>query len=811
MNKSAQMLAAAIGFTFCLLGASQSAAMELPPVVRGSGTVILAPDEGSLTMTFSKRDLNIYDGADIMTVSVRDPLGEEVISVTLPDDGDTGKGPHAKTLQQETRTIESTRPGLYRVVFSGGDYMFGMSADCDRYVVKAGMMFNDSNTAGQVYFAPPEGAFEVKAAALHNPGVQAITLHDASGTVLKQYDLQEPGEDVQFDAGEDTGDRGGLWHFDIGKMDVRLAVEGVQHWTMAPDAYFDAAGTHLALAPRNCARYLQPGEAGQFRIVVARPEGYTGDFDVSLDQPANDGIEFALADTPARTPDYANDRVIVRVRATVDDTCKPGRISDAYTVVKAAGRPLAAAGSHLQVRIDPSPVSRHLDMPIVLEPYKHENWQYGYAPEYPPNEVYFDRDNSPWIRHRTEHRHHSAGAVVLEDDRWVLREWADPIKVRFPDYVRPSSGSGFHACRWAFDDDGGAWTVMRLFRSGPEFNNVILYTPDRGRTWQVEPVAGGLAEIEAFTGHNRQSKYPPVLAYKKLADHPARFCSYQELLLYTPRIEDGKLVVPEPLTVSDDCLGGAQHSGPPPTLATRAGKTHIVWGEVTDPDDPGVPSYIATYDHDTGELSEKIFLGYAPPVNDVHNIPAVVLDSEGYIHVVTGSHGDTFMYRRSLEPNDVSQGFTEAVKVLDGGFVDSDTDEDGEGRQTYIGLVCDPDDTLHIAYRQWRKGVDEYRPNFTYYGALSYQSKPKGEPWSDARPLIIPPVGGYSIYYHKLSIDRTGRLYLAHSYLTSHAYQEDFPGLHDSAALLVSKDAGKTWKLAQTQDFISGVQKMRDR
>ncbi|MFO7946088.1 MAG: BNR-4 repeat-containing protein [Armatimonadota bacterium] len=809
MNKSAIMLAFALGITLCLLCAPQSSAMELPAVVRGSGTVILAPQQGPLTMTFSKRDLNIYDGADVMTVSVRDPLGEEVISVTLPDDGETGKGPHGKTLQQKAHTLESTRPGLYRVVFSGGDYMFGMSADCERYVVKAGMTFNDPSTAGQVYFSPPEETFEVKAAPLHGPGVQVITLHDASDSVLEKFDLQKPVEDVQFDVSEDTGDREGLWYFDIGKMDVRLSVQGVEHWTMNPDAYFDAAGTHLALAPRNASRYLQPGETEEFRIVVARPEGYTGDFEVRLEQSAAAGVNFELADPPARSPGYASDRVIVRVKAAVDETCDPGRTFDAYIVVRAAERPLAAAGSHLQVRVGPTPVSKPLDMPIVLEPYKHEDWQYGYAPEYPPNEVYFDRDNSPWIRHRTEHRHYSAGAVVLEDSKWVLREWTDAIKARFPDYVRPSSGSGFHACRWAFDDDGGGWTVMRLFRRGPEFTNVILYTPDRGQSWQVEPVAGGLAEIEAFTGHNRDSKYPPVLAYRHIKDHPARFCSYQELLLYTPRIEDQKLVVPEPLTVSDNCLGGAQHSGPPPTLATRAGKTHIVWGEVTDSDDPGVPSYIATYDHDTGELSEKVFLGHAPPVNDVHNIPAVVLDSEGYIHVVTGAHGANFMYRRSLEPNDISVGFTEAVKVLDAGFIDSETDEDGIGKQTYIGLVCDPDDTLHIAYRQWRQGVDEYRPNFTYYGALSYQSKPKGESWSDARPLIIPPVGGYSIYYHKLSIDRTGRLYLAHSYLTSHAYQEDFPGVHDSAALLVSKDGGETWKLAQTEDFIEGMQPNR--
>ncbi len=104
-----------------ILCALPSVAMDLPPVVRGSGTVLLMPEQGPLTMTFYKRDLNIYDGPDAMPISVREPLGAEVASVILPDDGQTGKGPYATEVQEETVTVQVTRPGLYRVVFSGGE------------------------------------------------------------------------------------------------------------------------------------------------------------------------------------------------------------------------------------------------------------------------------------------------------------------------------------------------------------------------------------------------------------------------------------------------------------------------------------------------------------------------------------------------------------------------------------------------------------------------------------------------------------------------------------------------------------------
>ena len=65
---------------------------------------------------------------------------------------------------------------------------------------------------------------------------------------------------------------------------------------------------------------------------------------------------------------------------------------------------------------------------------------------------------------------------------------------------------------------------------------------------------------------------------------------------------------------------------------------------------------------------------------------------------------------------------------------------------------------------------------------------------------------GYSIYYHKLTVDRLGRLYLSYSHWTSDTtYQDEFPGRYEHRAVVVSHDGGARWKLAETADFEAGI------
>ena len=281
------------------------------------------------------------------------------------------------------------------------------------------------------------------------------------------------------------------------------------------------------------------------------------------------------------------------------------------------------------------------------------------------------------------------------------------------------------------------------------------------------------------------------------------------MLLTQPVVTDEGLSLPEPVAATEKCIGMCEHSGGASFARTVGSSTHVVWAEMSEDDDlPGTPTYVATYDRETRTVGEPLLVGYAPPVNDSHNAPGVCADSEGFIHVVTGAHGDHFYHYRSKLPNDLSEGFEDAVELLDHGFTHSDPDKQARpARQTYLGLLCDPDDTLHAAFRWWiRDDDDPYHPG-AVYAALGYQKKPAGGEWADARKLVVPVAFGYSNYHAKLAMDRNGRLYISHSYFNKQpnwVYGED-PSHYNFPAILTSGDGGETWELAETEHFQSGI------
>jgi len=167
---------------------------------------------------------------------------------------------------------------------------------------------------------------------------------------------------------------------------------------------------------------------------------------------------------------------------------------------------------------------------------------------------------------------------------------------------------------------------------------------------------------------------------------------------------------------------------------SRGTKVHVVWAEATEPEEnaPGVPTFAATYYRETATLSAPALVGYGPPANDVHNTPSITMDSKGYLHVLVGTHGRPFQYARSLAPNSAADGWTPAEYI-------------GPGlRQTYVGMVCGQDDTVHIVFRLWRDDT-AYFPA-SHYATLGYMRKPVDGPWSEPRPLVIAPFSEYSVF-----------------------------------------------------------------
>jgi hypothetical protein len=99
----------------------------------------------------------------------------------------------------------------------------------------------------------------------------------------------------------------------------------------------------------------------------------------------------------------------------------------------------------------------------------------------------------------------------------------------------------------------------------------------------------------------------------------------------------------------------------------------------------------------------------------------------------------------------------------------------------------------------WKSGEEPFPAS--QFATLAYQRKPKGKPWEPPRVLILPPFSEYSVYYHRLTIDRRGRLFLSYDYWSTYwLYRNDHFG--NWRALMMSPDGGTTWKLAGSEDFL---------
>ena len=482
--------------------------------------------------------------------------------------------------------------------------------------------------------------------------------------------------------------------------------------------------------------------------------------------------------------------------------------------------------------------------PIRHKPYYvGEREQFGYNPRYHPGAVSFGPDNRPYIW--------TGKTVITLSDagRWISLE---PVKGLMEKYgLEPAAHIAASDPHIGFDATGDAYMVGRLGPyPGGGFQYGLFHSTDKCRSWTFYQAPNRPQRLERLGAYNQIMGPPPLVEGRG-----------RELFLTVFDMKaDGKLAARKLLTVAKVIPPVVRkgrhwitpaHSGCADVSATFAGKTHVVWLSIQPLSlseeaakrlptkkqgayvpyamryakyglGPLAPCYAATYDHKTGELSEPVIIGFTR--RDNHNGPAICVDSKGYLNVIIGSHQDNFQYTRSLRPNSTTGGWTEPKM-----FGTPRPEGIGPG-YTYIGLVNDADDTLHIVTR-WADSRG--------YVNLTYLRKKAGKDWEPNKLLVIPFRSNYSVYYHKLNIDRAGRLFVNYSYYGAHlteveaqAYKNKWPednlrippgkkagpgafpgsrlGLrsHDPC-LLISDDHGDTWRLAVTEDFIRGLKRGR--
>ena len=467
-----------------------------------------------------------------------------------------------------------------------------------------------------------------------------------------------------------------------------------------------------------------------------------------------------------------------------------------------------------------------------------EAFLYDYTPRFAPGRVTFDSHNRPYIRVGFEKAEADGteppafgyvdkGYIQTLDDagKWVIDDFRGAIKKKYPDWPGSFFGGPFALEAVFFDAQDAAYTVVEAGKTG----RLLMSSTDGLKTWEIDTVQGRRPSVEMWMVNNDRSQ-PPAIASS----------DGDKVLLTLPRREaDGSLTVPDPILVHTVkggkawVSGTSAHSGATNCTATRDGKVFIVWAEsVQVPQFPGgTPQYVATVDRATGAVSKPVLLGAAlsntTKKADGHNSPSILIDSKGYLHAMLGSHQKPFLYTKSLKPGDASE-WTAPVEV---------SNPDPRGHETYVGMVIDPQDALHLVSRV--VDDDGY--------SLHYMRKRVSDPkWVEMGKLVRPPHFPYSIYYHKVSVDRRGRVFVAYTFWTKftaadadlfrrkYAQTKTWPytnidgkratyeqgmelvkknpkgsWLYHNAvrhwAILMTDDGGDTWRLATTPDFVDGM------
>lgn len=799
---------------------------EIPPVLTGPGAVFMAVGEEPLELEVSLLPLGMQDryegnlyfyllGPDRQLLAnghllERDASKEEPARAKLP-------------------VIQLEEPGICKLlIVSTGwngsfyDVAWGFSTNAPKYVLARGewpghrgrtpFRIVGGERTPPIYFRPPQGtfAFEVSSASegaleiLSPTGEKAVT-----ASVLPEESYRTRLESEGHD----------LWSIANWRGDLTLNIDGVTRWgawggfeyenhgffTFHPTAWFPIDELRWLVDPA-------------FQVIAATPEEGDGEVRFTLYNHSDRTeyeVELELEAPSGASPTLVDESQTIRL--------KPGQETEVafpYQLEEPLAEPVESRlrystdglRSYATVRFVPPVAYVKPELPIVYRPFQHVVEQYDYAPRIPLNDWNFDQENRPWVRQRIS-RDRSDGLYLFRDGQWELHSFVEAIKKVLPDFERTVLGTVFLPTRTAFDEMGGIYTIVSATETGQTADavRVLLYKADPDAPFQaviLDEPGRALADLEGFSGFNQSKEPPPIVHYRILEtprDLPEaeswRVRTRIELIL--PEIlEDGSLSVENRIPITEDGINLCTHSGGASTIASIGDKVHVAYGEVVDSDQaaqtPGVPTYVVTYDRSKQALGDPVLVGYAPPVNDMHNSPGLTVDSSGRLHVVMGAHArNPFHYTRSREPNDIHGGWTVPQPVLHTGMKAGGVGPSESGAQTYVGLVSAPDDTLHVAFRHDLQDVEGPFPGYTErYRALSVQRKKPGEPWEEPTILIIPPLPGYSIYYHRLTIDREGDLYLYFSYRPGDSlYRSTVKGTDNHTGLFRSRDNGESWEL----------------
>lgn len=486
--------------------------------------------------------------------------------------------------------------------------------------------------------------------------------------------------------------------------------------------------------------------------------------------------------------------------------------------------------------------------------YESERDRFGWNPRFMPGEVSFDASNRPYIRtgglYIDEHNKERYGLksnfiqTLGPGKKWIAVKLEDILSSKIPNFSATIAQSEWVGdTRVLVDDEGSIYTIA----------NRYLLRNNSSDQWNVINISGLSGRIKLESSSDKDTKRLPVVH------------SLHGQVKSLQMMPD--LTLQESQLIADSVDMSPGHSGAGKATIRIGNKTWFSYAgqsliERTDPDVqaipdlntlntylnyayetagqglstmPGSPQFVSFFDHTTGTRGNPILIGFGrntfTPDVDSHNGPVMEKDNDGFLHVITGAHQHQFFHVYSKVKDPVQRSdWTKNFPIVERRGPATGV--------TYASLVCDGNNTLHLVTRNMSQDLDNSGSrlpslqmntnNMTRH--LDYYRGRKNQngswTWEDLGALILPIWNkGYSVFYHRLTLDRRDRLFLSYSLMIEITSVLDPTGSYESgyllkwpeyvragsggstewqahnAGMIMSSDHGNTWRIVTTDDF----------
>jgi hypothetical protein len=207
-------------------------------LIRGGASFYTYVENGRLSVSFVKQDLNWYIGPDTVMVQVYGMMGEDLGSFVLEDDGDVSEARERGSPQLAVLKVPGLNRGIYQIrVLASHDVLISQFTVNQRYLVAQGTLFlagfNTLYTRNPflktVLYVGASYSGSISLLTPHEAGLQDIALTD--GTFSRTISLKLPGET------ESLSVPSGTYALVTPRQDVVISTD--MYVSFTPDSYFE--------------------------------------------------------------------------------------------------------------------------------------------------------------------------------------------------------------------------------------------------------------------------------------------------------------------------------------------------------------------------------------------------------------------------------------------------------------------------------------------------------------------------------------------------------------------------------------------